>query len=162
MVLSILKSLSLGVWIGAIVMLGIMAPTVFHLAPSRTLAGMLIGAVISRMNILEWSCAGVALLSAVWLLVRNWRSARRWRIVELCGLVLATILLWYYSMVVNPHLNDLRTQIGDFDHPNASAQYTQQRAEFDAGHKLSSTLVQVNMVVILGCFVVSVWNASRK
>jgi hypothetical protein len=66
MILSILKTLSLGVWIGAIVMLGIMAPTVFHLAPSRTMTEMLIGAIISRMTILDRSCADVPLL-----LVRN-------------------------------------------------------------------------------------------
>lgn len=162
MYISILKTLALGVWLGAIVMLGIVAPTVFHLAPSRTLAGTLIGSVISRMNILEWVCAIVALLSSAWLLIRSWRSAPRWRVMELAGVTLATLVLWYYSMVVNPHLNSLRATIVDFDHPNSTPTYVQGRDEFDAGHRLSSTLVQVNMVIILGCFVLSVVNVRKN
>ena len=161
MLVTILKTLSLGIWLGAIIMLGIMAGTVFHLAPSRTLAGMLIGAVIAKMNILEWVCAAIALLSSAWLLVHNWNGARKWRIVEFGGILLATALLWYYSMVVNPHLNDLRQQIGDFDHPQATPAYVQARDEFDAGHKLSSTLVQINMIVILGSFMLSIVNLRR-
>jgi hypothetical protein len=162
MILSILKTLAIGIWIGAIVMLGIMAPTVFHLAPSRTLAGMLIGAVIERMNILEWVCACVALLAAASPLVRNWKHATRLRLVEFAAILFATALLCYYSMVVNPNLNDLRARIVDFEHPNTSTTYIQACADFDAGHKLSSTLVQVNMMLLLGCFVMGMVNGITR
>ena len=122
---------------------------------------MLIGAVIAKMNVLEWVCAGAALLASAWMLIRNWRSLHKWRVVEFAGILFSTALLWYYSMILNPRLNDLRQQIGDFDHAQTTPSYVQARHEFDAGHKLSSTLVQVNMVVILGCFVLSVVNGKK-
>jgi hypothetical protein len=123
---------------------------------------MLIGAVISKMNILEWVCAAIALSSSAWLLIRDRKRQPKLRLIELAGLVIATGLLCYYSMVINPRLNDMRATIGDFDHPNASQQYVQQRAEFDAGHKLSSTLVQVNMLILVGCFVLGMVNDRRS
>ncbi len=56
--------LSLGIWIGAMVYLTVgVAPVAFSVAPSRQLAGQIVGQSIARLYALGYVCAAVYVLS---------------------------------------------------------------------------------------------------
>ncbi len=163
MLLSILKSLSLGLWLGALIMLGYaVAGPIFQQLPSKTLAGTVNGVILTRMNHIEWVCAIVALASSLILLALNWNDgARALRLTESAAIFVAMILLWIYSIQTTDRMNALRSTIGDFDHPQQTAQYIEAKSEFDSLHHRYTALVSANMVLILGGFVLSMVN-SRK
>lgn len=162
LILSILKSLSLGLWLGALIMLGYaVAGPIFQQLPSKTLAGTVNGVILSRMNHIEWVCAIVALISSIILLILNWNSARTLRLTETAAIFAAMIMLWFYSIQTTDRMNTLRSTIGDFDHPLQTTEYIQAKAEFDTLHHRYTALVSANMILILGGFVLSVVN-SRK
>jgi hypothetical protein len=163
MILSILKTLSLGVWLGALIMLGYaVAGPIFQQLSSKTLAGSINGLILGRMNSIEWVCAIVALLSSIALLVLNWNEGTRTlRMVETAAILIATIILWTYSIHTSNRMNVLRSTIGDFDHPQQTTQYTEAKNEFDSLHHRYTALVSANMLLIVGAFVLSMVN-SRK
>ncbi|MDP4231588.1 MAG: DUF4149 domain-containing protein, partial [Bacteroidota bacterium] len=99
MILSILKSLSLGVWLGSLLMLGIaVAAPVFQQLPSRTMAGNLNAIILGKMNMIEWVCGTIAFLSSIVLLAMNWNGEfRTLRIIETCLIFLMITMLWFYS-----------------------------------------------------------------
>jgi D-alanyl-lipoteichoic acid acyltransferase DltB (MBOAT superfamily) len=161
--LSILKSLSLGVWLGALIMLGYaVAGPIFQQLPSKTLAGAVNGVILSRMNRMEWACAIVALASSCVLFFLKWNDgSRTLRLTETAAIFVAMILLWIYSGFITDRMNALRSTIGDFDHPQKSAQYIEAKSEFDGLHHRYTALVSANMILILGGFILSMVN-SRK
>jgi hypothetical protein len=163
MILSILKSLSLGIWFGALIMLGYaVAGPVFHELPSKTLAGALNGVILGRMNNIEWVCAVIALVSSIVLLILKWNDkSRTLRIVEFATIFAAMVILWIYSIHTTDRMNALRATIGDFDHPQQTTEYIAAKSEFDSLHHTYTALVSANMVLILGGFVLSMVN-SRK
>lgn len=163
MILSIIKSLALGVWLGALIMLGYgVAGPIFQQSPSKTLAGMINGIILGRMNNIEWVCAIVALVSSIILLILNWQSDTKiLRIVELAVVVIAAILLWIYSQNITGKMESLRATIGDFDHPKQTTEYVEAKKEFDSLHHTYTAIVSANMLLILSGFVLSVIN-SRK
>ena len=161
--LSILKSLSLGIWLGALIMLGYaVAGPIFHELPSKTLAGALNGVILGKMNNLEWVCATVALVSSVLLLIIKWKDGSlTLRIIEFVTIFAAMIILWIYSNPTTDRMNALRSTIGDFDHPQQTTEYIEAKSEFDSLHHTYTALVSANMILILGGFVLSMVN-SRK
>jgi hypothetical protein len=163
MIFSILKSLSLGIWFGALIMLGYaVAGPVFHELPSKTLAGALNGVILGRMNNIECVCAIVALVSSIVLLILKWKDdSRTLRIVEFAAISAAMIILWVYSNPTTDRMNALRSTIKDFDHPQQTTEYIAAKNEFDTLHHTYTALVSANMVLILGGFVLSMIN-SRK
>ena len=163
MILSILKSLSLGIWLGALIMLGYaVAGPIFHELPSKTMAGALNGIILSRMNSIEWICAIVALVSSIILLILKWKNAARTlRIAEFVTIFAAMIILWIYSNPTTDRMNALRSTIEDFDHPQQTTEYIAAKSEFDSLHHTYTALVSANMVLILGGYVLSIVN-SRK
>jgi Domain of unknown function (DUF4149) len=163
MFLSILKSLSLGLWLGALIMLGYaVAGPIFQQLPSKTLAGAVNGVILARMNRMEWVCAVIALVSSIILLILKWNDgSRTLRLTETAAIFVAMILLWIYSGSITDRMNALRSTIGDFDHPQQTAQYIEAKSEFDGLHHRYTALVSANMILILGGFVLSMVN-SRK
>ena len=163
LILSILKSLSLGLWLGALIMLGYaVAGPIFQQLPSKTLAGTVNGVILSRMNHLEWVCAIVALASSCVLLVLRWSDgSQTLRLTETAAIFVAMIMLWIYSGSITDRMNTLRSTIGDFDHPQQTTQYIEAKSEFDSLHHRYTALVSANMILILGGFVLSMVN-SRK
>jgi len=156
MILSILKSLSLGVWLGSLLMLGYaVAGPIFQQSPSKTLAGAINGVILGRMNNIEWACWAVALVSSIILLILNWNSAKGLRVTEFGLLIVAGVLLWFYSSNITGRMNTLRATIGDFDHPKQTTEYVQAKSEFDTLHHRYTAVVSINMLVILGTFVFS-------
>jgi hypothetical protein len=163
MIFSILKTLSLGIWLGALIMLGYaVAGPIFHELPSKTLAGVVNGIIIGRMNQIEWVCAIVALVSSVVLLILKWSDgSRTLRLIEFAAIFGAIIILWIYSNPTTDRMNTLRSTIGDFDHPRQTTEYVSAKSEFDSLHHTYTALVSANMILILGGFVLSMVN-SRK
>ncbi|HYM20440.1 MAG TPA: DUF4149 domain-containing protein [Candidatus Kapabacteria bacterium] len=160
MILSILKSLSLGVWLGSLLMLGAaVAAPIFQELPSKTLAGHLNGIILSRMNLIEWVCGTLAFISSVVLLAMNWNGEfRTLRIIETALVFVMISILWIYSTRITGRMNDLRQTIGDFDHPQETTEYVQAKAEFDDLHKAYTKLVGINMILITSTFVLSIVN----
>ena len=157
MIFSILKTLSLGIWLGALIMLGYaVAGPIFQQSPSKTLAGTINGIILGRMNTLEWLCASIALLSAVVLLAMNWLTeSRMLRIVEVSILFVTAILLWFYSNRISNRMETLRETIRDFDHPRQTTEYVDAKSEFDDLHHTYTKLVSINMILLLGEFALS-------
>ncbi len=163
MILSIFKSLALGVWLGALIMLGYaVAGPIFQHSPSKTLAGTINGIILGRMNQVEWVCASLALLSSIILLVLNLKSGvQTLRIVELGVIFFAAVILWVYSQNITRRMETLRATIGDFDHPKQTTEYVEAKKEFDSLHHTYTGLVSANMLLILGGFVLSVINSRN-
>lgn len=156
MILSILKSLSLGIWLGGLIMLGYaVAGPIFQQSPSKTLAGAINGIILGRMNNIEWACWAVAFACSTLLLILNWNGPRGLRIAELAMICIATVLLWFYSVRISGRMETLRATIGDFDHPRQTTEYVEAKKEFDGLHHTYTALVSANMILILGTFVLS-------
>ncbi|MDP4219809.1 MAG: DUF4149 domain-containing protein [Bacteroidota bacterium] len=160
MILSILKSLSLGVWLGSLLMLGIaVAAPVFQQLPSRTMAGNLNAIILGKMNMIEWVCGTIAFLSSIVLLAMNWNGEfRTLRIIETCLIFLMITMLWFYSSKMTGRMSELRATIQDFDTPRETTQYTEAKKEFDDLHKTYTMFVGINMLLITSGFVLSVVN----
>jgi len=163
MIFSILKSLALGAWIGALIMFGIaVAGPVFRESPSKTIAGNINGIILSRMNTIEWICGGLALASAIILLIMHWQDATKIkRLIETSLIALALLVLSYYSLSITSRINDLRATIKDFDHPQQTTEYLAAKEEFDVLHKRYTKVVQVNLFIILGSFIFSMMNTKE-
>ena len=162
-VFSILKTLALGIWLGSLLMLGYaVAGPIFQQSPSKTLAGGINGVILGRMNSIEWVCAITALSSAVVLLLVYWQAgSRTLRIAEIVVLLVTCILLWSYSSGITDRMNTLRTTIGDFDHPKQIPEYVRAKSEFDDLHHAYTKLVSINMLLVLGEFVLSMMSYRR-
>jgi hypothetical protein len=163
MLLPILKTLALGIWLGSLIMLGYaVAGPIFQQLPSKTLAGTINGIILGRMNMIEWVCALIALISAVALLITNWQTdSRNLRMVEVVVLCVVSVLLWSYSHSITSRMETLRQSIGDFDHPKQTTEYVQAKSEFDDLHHTYTKLVSINMVLILTSFVLSMGTARK-
>ena len=160
MILSILKSLSLGIWLGSLLMLGIaVAAPVFQQLPSKTLAGNLNAIILGRMNMIEWVCGIIAFLSSIILLAMNWNGEYRMlRIIELCLIFLTITILWFYSSKITGRMTELRATIHDFDMPQQTTEYIEAKKEFDDLHKRYTMFVGINMLLITSAFAISVVN----
>jgi hypothetical protein len=160
MILSILKSLSLGVWLGSLLMLGIaVAAPIFQQLPSKTLAGQVNGIILGRMNGIEWVCGVLAFLSSIILLAINWNGDHRTiRIAETVMIFFMITLLWFYSVKISGRMEELRRVIKDFDTPLQTTEYIEAKKEFDDLHKTYTRLVGINMLLITTTFVVSIVN----
>ena len=163
MILSIIKSLMLGVWLGSLLMLAIaVAAPIFQELSSKTLAGHINGVILSRMNMIEWISAVVAFVSSIILLLMNWNGEHRTlRIIETGMLFVMISILWVYSSQITSRMEELRKTIGDFDHPQQTAEYAMAKDEFDSLHKKYTRLVGINMILITSAFVLSIVNTKQ-
>jgi hypothetical protein len=163
MIFSILKSLSLGVWLGALLMLGIaVAGPIFQNSPSKTIAGNINAIILSRMNTLEWICGLIALISSAILLIVNWQGEwRNIRMIETAMIVVMLVILWVYSSSISSRMETLRATIKDFDHPQQTTEYVEAKSEFDTLHKRYTMLVSANLFLLAGTFIVSMMTVRR-
>ncbi len=147
-----LMVLSLVVWIGGIIFFAIMAPTAFHLLPTRLMAGTLVG---SLLNKLHWIAIGSGIVFLISSLAYNsitQGSANlfAFRHVLICLMLVLTLVSQFG---ITPRMIALRTQVGTFDSTTLD---TAARLQFDALH-VWSTRVEVT-VLILGLIVI--WSTS--
>ena len=135
-----------GIWIGILIFLGAgVAPVIFKFMESKTQAGLLNGIILHRMNIIEGVC-GIILLSAFLYLFLSKKD--RLRGIQLIGILLVLINLTYYSAIITPRMESLKLTIKSFDIPR-SEDTRPEREEFDLLHKQYSSLVTVNIILLL-------------
>jgi hypothetical protein len=142
-VLRFLMLLSLIVWVGGIVFLSFVeAPTAFSVAPTRHMAGTLVG---HSLTILHWMglFAGVIFLGSSMLLSSLTSDSAQplaARHILVCAMLLLTVVSQFG---ITPKMTTLRAQFGDIDTvpPDNPA-----RIQFDALHRWS---VRLEVVVLL-------------
>lgn len=126
----------LSAWLGATVLFAaVVAPAAFRVLPSRTLAGVLVGAVLP---VLFWMGAGIG---AVAFLSLRQRAARRW---ALGAALLLTATSLGAEVVVGRAIGRLRSAIGpDLEAVPAS---DPRRRAFGRLHGVSVLLLGVGML----------------
>ncbi len=135
-----------GVWVGMLILLGVgVAPVIFKFMESKTQAGLLNGIILRRMNIIEAVCGLILLSVFLYLFLRK---KDRLRGVQLIGILLVLINLTYYSAIITPRMETLKQTIQNFDVPR-SEDKRPEREEFDLLHKQYSSLVTVNIILLL-------------
>lgn len=143
-ILRFLMMLSLVVWIGGIIFFAIMAPTAFHLLPTRLIAGTLVGNLLTKLH---W----IAIVSSIVFLVSSMMYSRvasgSAHIFALRHVLISVMLALTLisQFVITPRMITLRAQVGNFD---TSTIENPLRLQFDALH-VWSTRVEI-VVLLLG------------
>ena len=147
--LRFLMLLSLVVWIGGIIFFAIMAPTAFHLLPTRLLAGTLVGNLLTKLHWIAIVCGVVYLLSSLVYsrLTEGEANVFAARHVLIGGMLVLTLVSQFW---ITPRMLALRAQVASFD--TASMLNDSARVQFDALH-VWSTRVEIT-VLLLGLIVV--------
>ena len=146
--LRFLMLLSLIVWIGGLILFALLAPTVFHVLPTRHLAGNLVGAMLSKLH---WMgiVSGMVFLASSLLHSRltdgtvHVFGARNVLIV----LMLSLTLLSQFGII--PRMDALRASLGEV---SATPTDNPDRMQFDALHGWST---RVEAAVLLFGLVVA-------
>jgi uncharacterized protein DUF4149 len=152
--LRFLMLLSLVVWVGGIIFLSFVeAPSAFSIAPSRHVAGALVGHTLS---ILHWMglFSGVVFLGCSMLLnslATGSAQPLAARHILLCGMLLLTLISQFG---ISPKMAALRSQFGDIDIVPAD---DPGRVQFESLHQWSVRLEVV--VLVLG--LVAVYFTAR-
>jgi hypothetical protein len=135
-ILRFFKLLSLAVWIGSIFFFAaVVAPTVFSVLPSRTLAGMVVSRSLSSLHWIGIVCGMVFLLSSL-LLAWLQGGTAPFHLRDLL-LVLMMAITFYAHFGIERRMNTLRTDMGVIDVvPHEDAR----RVEFDRLHVWSRRL----------------------
>lgn len=148
-ILRFLMFLSLAVWVGGIIFFAIMAPTAFHLLPSRLLAGTLVGNLLTKLH---W----IAIISGIVFLASSLLYSRLTdgtahvfaaRHVLICLMLTLTLVSQFG---ISPRMITLRAEVGNFDSTTLD---NPARMQFDALH-VWSTRVEI-AVLVLG--LVAIW-----
>jgi hypothetical protein len=156
-ILRFLMFLSLIVWIGGIIFLSFVeAPTAFSVAPTRHMAGTVVG---HSLGILHWMglFSGVIFLGSSMLLSSlTTGSAKPFAASHI--LICAMLLLTAVSQFgISPKMAALRTQFGDIDTVPAT---DPGRMQFDALHVWSVRLEVVVLVMGLAVVFLSARQAT--
>ena len=147
--LRFLMLLSLVVWIGGIVFFAIMAPTAFHLLPTRLLAGNLVGNLLTTLHWIAIVSGLVYLMSSlVYSRLTDGEAHLFAARHVLIGLMLALTLVSQFW--ITPRMLALRAQVANFD--TAATLNDTARVQFDALHAWSTRLEIT--VLLLGLMVV--------
>jgi len=154
-ILRFLMLLSLIVWIGGIIFLSFVeAPTAFSVAPTRHMAGTVVG---HSLSILHWMglFSGVVYLGSSMLLSSlTTDSAQPFAVRHV--LVLAMLLLTVVSQFgISPKMASLRASSGDIDSVPADSP---ERVRFDALHRWSVRLE----VAVLALGLATVFCTARS
>ena len=154
-ILRFLMLLSLIVWIGTIIFLSFVeAPTAFSVAPTRHMAGTLVG---HSLSILHWMglFSGVVYLGSSMLLSSlTTDSAQPFAVRHV--LVLAMLLLTVVSQFgISPKMATLRASFGDIDSVPTD---NPERVRFDVLHRWSVRLE----VAVLALGVATVFCTARS
>ncbi len=143
-ILRFLMFLSLTVWVGGIIFLSFVeAPTAFSVAPTRHMAGTVVG---HSLSILHWMglFAGVIFLGSSMLLASLTTGSAHpmaARHILICLMLLLTAISQFG---ISPKMAALRTQFGDIDSVPAT---DPGRLHFDALHVWSVRLEVVVLVM---------------
>jgi len=146
-ILRFLMLLSLVVWIGGTIFFAIMAPTAFHMLPSRLLAGTLVGDLLSKLHWMAIISGIVFLITSLLYSYLTQGTAHPFalRHVLICLMLALTLVSQFW---ITPRMIALRAQVSSFD--TTATLNDPARVQFDALH-IWSTRVEVT-VLVLGLF----------
>ncbi len=147
--LRFLMLLSLVVWIGGIIFFSVLAPTAFHVLPTRLLAGTLVGNLLTKLHWIAIGSGVVYLISSLAYsrLTDGTAHVFAMRHMLICLMLALTLFSQFW---ITPRMITLRAQVANFD--TAATLSDAARAQFDALH-VWSTRVEVT-VLLLGLAVV--------
>jgi len=107
-ILRFLQFLSLGVWAGAGLFVGLLlAPGAFATLPTRELAGNVVGMALARLHLLGYACGAVYLVSSV-IAARSASALARPAAICVVAMLLLTAVTQFG---VNARVSDLREQM---------------------------------------------------
>lgn len=135
------EAVALGLWLGAMVGFGaLVAPLLFQMVPSRSLAGDIAGAAIRRI---DWLGAGLGVLAVVALVRTAPARPLRWlRLVLVLGMI--------GIAVANETYVRGRIDAVDAQRTRPLEEYAPEdplRREFDRWHRTSVNLWGINMAI---------------
>lgn len=159
-----LRSLFVGLWLGAIVCAGVItAPAVFTTISSRTVAGTVFGEVLHRLNWFELICIagliGVRIGTAIFS--RNASRPdqdglnRQKRFLPSDLVLLLMIGIWVcYARILTPEMARLKAEIQSFDvkieeleRDPLRSKELEARKRFDSLHAMYSRVMQGNLAL---------------
>jgi hypothetical protein len=141
--LRLLMMLSLGIWLGGIVLFAVLAPTAFSVLPTRHLAGSIVGPMLSKLH---W----IGLISGIIFLISSLSYSRiatgdvhalSARNLLLCIMLVLTLISQFG---ITSRTAALRSSMGEIDNvpPSDPA-----RVEFNALHAWSTRL-EVGVLIL--------------
>jgi hypothetical protein len=141
--LRLLMMLSLGIWLGGIVLFAVLAPTAFSVLPTRHLAGSIVGPMLSKLH---W----IGLISGIIFLISSLSYSRiatgdvhalSARNLLLCIMLVLTLISQFG---ITSRMAALRSSMGEIDNvpPSDPA-----RLEFNALHAWSTRL-EVGVLIL--------------
>ena len=141
--------LSLVIWIGGIIFFAIVAPTAFHVLPSRLLAGTLVGNLLAKLH---WIAivSGIVFLGSSLAYNRLTEGTTHVLAMRHVLIVLMLALTLVSQFWITPRMVALRAQVSSFD--TAATLQDSARVQFDALH-VWSTRVEIS-VLLLGLLAV--------
>ena len=128
--------LSLGIWLGGIVLFAVLAPTAFSVLPTRHLAGSIVGPMLNKLH---W----IGLISGVIFLITSFAYSRidagDWRVLTTRNLLvcLMLVLTLISQFGITNRMAALRSSMGEIDHVPLD---DPARVEFNALHAWSTRL----------------------
>jgi len=145
--LRFLLLLSLIVWLGGIIFFAaVMAPTLFAVLPTRTMAGSVVGPTLSELHWIGLFCGLVFLASSV---ICDYRAKGDFRLISarhaLVGLML--VLTATSLFVITPKMTAIKEQIGIIDNVPVT---DPQRVHFNALHVWSTRIESAVLLLGLG------------
>jgi hypothetical protein len=137
-ILRFLQFLSLGVWVGAALFVGVLlAPGAFATLPTRELAGNVVGMALGRLHLLGYACGAMFLLASV-IGARSVGALARPAAICVIGMLLLTAVTQFG---VNAKVGELREQMRtEFGSVDAAPRNHALRAQFGRLHGISSAL----------------------
>ena len=128
--------LSLGIWLGGIVLFAVLAPTAFSVLPTRHLAGSIVGPMLNKLH---W----LGLVSGIIFLISSFAYSRiytgDWRVLTTRNVLvcLMLVLTLISQFGITNRMATLRGSMGEIDHVPLD---DPARAEFNALHAWSTRL----------------------
>lgn len=135
--------LALTLWVGGLVMAGmITAPVLFSRLSSRKLAGEIFGEVVRRFERLILICI-VALIGTGIVKYLTWENLTPWNSTRYAAIAVMSVCGIYSAWGLSPRLMALQRQIGEA--PGASAA-TEKEAVFERLHRRSFQCMVISLV----------------
>ena len=152
-----LELLSLGVWVGAALFVGVLlAPGAFALLPTRELAGSVVGMALTRLHWLAYTCGAIYFAARFAMATEGSAAWRRGAPVMVALMLVLTLVAQF---VLTPKLGALRAQMaaenGSID---ATPKEHPLRQEFGRLHGFSSAIELLVLMLGVGALYMSVRN----
>jgi uncharacterized membrane protein len=149
MSLHFFHTMALALWVGGSVAIGILvAPAAFSEAPTRAVAGRIVGRSLQRFDRVVMLCIVALILTSV-LLIQWYGRWSAWYAIEYTCIILMSASALFSMLVLSPRLRRLRPQqqaaTEEDGDPSLAAGAGQYGEEFDRLHRLSVVAMQFNL-----------------